>query len=155
LDPGPRTHGTGAAKATGKPARVTPDYIRHGTPTLFAALDISTGHITAACQPRPRRQEFLAVLKQVAWAYPSQQPHLVMGSNAVHKTPEVRAWLAENPRFRAHFTPTSASWLNLVEVWFGIIERQALHRADVASAAELHQKIPGPSPPAGTTATAP
>ena len=65
----------------------------------------------------------------------------MMDNYAVHKTPEVKAWLAENPRFRVHFTPTSASWLNLVEVWFGTVERQALHRADVASVPELNKRI--------------
>jgi transposase len=125
----------------GKPAVRTHDYVRHGTSTLFAALDIATGHVTAACKPRHRRQEFLAFLKQVARAYPEGPLHLVMDNYAVHKTPEVKAWLAENPRFQVHFTPTSASWLNLVEVWFGIIERQALHRADVASVPELNRKI--------------
>ncbi|KLU09364.1 transposase [Kocuria sp. SM24M-10] len=125
----------------GKPAARTHDYIRHGTSTLFTALEIATGHVTATCKPRHRRQEFLAFLKQVARAYPSQELHLVMDNYAVHKTAEVKAWLAANPRFHVHFTPTSASWLNLVEVWFGIIERQALHRADVASVPELNRKI--------------
>ena len=108
---------------------------------MFAALEIATGHVTAACKPRHRRQEFLAFLKQVARAYPERELHLVMDNYAVHKTSEVKAWLAENPRFHVHFTPTSASWLNLVEVWFGIIERQALHRADVASVPELNKRI--------------
>lgn len=125
----------------GKPVARTHDYIRHGTSTLFAALEIATGHVTAACKPRLRRQEFLAFLGQVARAYPDQQLHLVMDNYAVHKTPEVKAWLAENPRFRVHFTPTSASWLNLVEVWFGSIERQGLHRAEAACVAELNQPI--------------
>ncbi|GGG67133.1 IS630 family transposase [Kocuria dechangensis] len=125
----------------GKPAARTHDYIRHGTSTLFAALEIATGHVTAACKPRHRRQEFLAFLKQIARTYPDQQLHLVMDNYATHKTPEVKAWLAENARFRVHFTPTSASWLNLVEVWFSIVERQALHRAEVASVQELNAKI--------------
>jgi len=125
----------------GKPAARTHDYLRHGTSTLFAALEIATGRVTAACKPRHRRQEFLAFLKQISRAYPHQELHLVMDNYAVHKTPEVRQWLAENPRFSVHFTPTSASWLNLVEVWFGIIERQALHRAEAASVQELNAKI--------------
>ena len=74
-----------------------------------------------------------------------------MDNYAVHETPEVKAWLAGNPRFRVHFTPASASWLNLVEVWFGIIKRQALHRTDIASVPQLKSGS-GPSPPAGTTA---
>lgn len=117
----------------GKPAARTHDYSRHGTSTLFAALKIATGHVTPACKPRLRHQEFLAFLKKVARAYPEGQLNLMMDDYAVHKTPEVTAWLAENPRFGVHFTPTSASWLNLVEAWFGIIERQALHRTDAAS----------------------
>ncbi|MEV7652433.1 IS630 family transposase [Kocuria marina] len=125
----------------GKAAARTHDYIRHGTSTFFAAQEIAAGHATAACKPRHRRQEFLAFLKRVARAYPERELHLVMDNYAVHKTPEVKAWLAANPRFRVHFTPTSASWLNLVEVWFGIIERQALHRADVTSVPELDKRI--------------
>ncbi|VEH41639.1 Transcriptional regulators [Kocuria rosea] len=93
----------------GTPAARTHDYIRHGTSTLFAALEIATGHVTAACKPWHRRQETLAFLKQVARAYPSQELHLVMDNYAVHKTPEVKAWLTANPRFHVHFTPTSAS----------------------------------------------
>ena len=125
----------------GKPAARIHDYVRHGTSTPFAALEIATGHVMAACKPRHRRQEFLAFLRQVARAYPDGQLHLVMDNYAVHNTPEAKAWLAENPRFQVHFTPTSASWLNLVEVWFELIERQALHRADVASVPELNAKI--------------
>jgi transposase len=125
----------------GQPACRTHDYVRHGTSTVFAALQIATGHVRPACKPRHRRQEFLAFLKHLARAYPERELHLVMDNYATHKTPEVKAWLAENPRFHVHFTPTSASWLNLVEVWFSIIERQALRRADVASVPELNAKI--------------
>src|SRR5665648_210657 len=108
--------------------RRSADYVRHGTTTLFAALEIATGHVTGALKPRHRRQEFLAFLRQVARAYPDRELHLVMDNYAAHKTPEVRAWLTANPRVLVHFTPTHASWMNLVEVWFSIIERQAIHR---------------------------
>jgi transposase len=91
---------------------------------LFAALNIATGNVTARCLPRHRHQEFLRFLKQVARAYPSRELHLVMDNYAAHKRIEVRERLAANPRVRAHLTPTSASWLNLVEAWFGIIEAQ-------------------------------
>ena len=121
--------------------RRTHDYRRHGTSTLFAALEIATGKVTAACKPRHRHQEFLAFLKQVARAYPDQQLHLVMDNYAAHKRVEIRDWLAANPRIHVHFTPTSGSWLNLVEVWFGIIERQAIHRGTFGSVAELNAKI--------------
>ena len=121
--------------------RRTHDYRRHGTSTLFAALEIATGKVTAACKPRHRHQEFLAFLKQVARAYPDQQLHLVMDNYAAHKRVEIRDWLAANPRIHVHFTPTSGSWLNLVEVWFGIIERQAIHRGSFGSVKDLNAKI--------------
>ncbi|HEY5137557.1 MAG TPA: IS630 family transposase, partial [Candidatus Nanopelagicales bacterium] len=97
----------------GLPERATHDYVRHGTTTLFAALDIATGQVTGTCLPRHRHQEFLRFLKQVARAYPDQQLHLIMDNYATHKRVEVRDWLAANPRIRVHFTPTSGSWLNL------------------------------------------
>jgi transposase len=125
----------------GLPERRTHDYRRHGTTTLFAALEIATGKVTGACKPRHRHQEFLAFLKQVARAYPEGALHLVMDNYAAHKRVEVRDWLAANPRISVHFTPTSGSWLNLVEVWFGIIERQAIHRGTFGSVKDLNAKI--------------
>jgi transposase len=95
----------------------------------------------AAVKPRHRHQEFLAFLKQVARGYPDDgsgaELHLVMDNYAAHKRVEIRDWLAVNPRIRVHFTPTSGSWLNLVEVWFSIIERQAIHRGTFASVRQL------------------
>jgi transposase len=129
----------------GLPERRTHDYKRHGTSTLFAALEIATGKVTGACKPRHRHQEFLAFLKQVARAYPDTgdgtELHLVMDNYAAHKKAEVRDWLKANPRIHVHFTPTSGSWLNLVEVWFGIIERQAIHRGSFGSVKDLNAKI--------------
>jgi len=125
----------------GLPERRTHDYVRHGTSTLFAALEIATGKVTGACKPRHRHQEFLAFLKQVARAYPTGELHLVMDNYATHKKAEVRDWLTANPRIKVHFTPTSGSWLNLVEVWFGIIERQAIHRGTFGSVKDLNAKI--------------
>jgi transposase len=125
----------------GRPERRTYDYVRHGTTTLFAALEIATGTVTGACKPRHRHQEFLAFLKQVARAYPDAELHLVMDNYATHKRVEIRDWLAANPRITTHFTPTSGSWLNLVEVWFGIIERQAIHRGSFHSVRDLNAKI--------------
>ncbi len=117
------------------------DYVRHGTSTLFAALEIATGKVTGACKPRHRHQEFLAFLRQVARAYPEGDLHLVMDNYAAHKHPNVKAWLAANPRVVVHFTPTHASWMNLVEVWFSLIERQAIHRGTFRSVKELNAKI--------------
>ena len=117
------------------------DYVRHGTTTLFAALDIATGKVTAACKPRHRTPEFLAFLKQVARAYPDTELHLVMDNYAAHKHPKVHAWLADHPRIHVHFTPTHASWMNLVEVWFSLVERQAIHRGTYTSVNDLNAKI--------------
>ncbi len=119
----------------------THDYTRHGTTTLFAALEIATGQITGALKPKHRRQEFLPFLRQLERAYPDRELHLVMDNYATHKTPEVRAWLSRHPRFRVHFTPTSGSWLNLVEVWFGIIDRQTIRRGVFTSVTDLNAKI--------------
>jgi transposase len=119
----------------------THDYVRHGTTTLFAALEIATGKVTGLCKQRHRHQEFLAFLKHLARAYPDAELHLVMDNYATHKRPEVKAWLADNPRIHVHFTPTSASWLNLVEVWFSIIERQAIRRGVFPSVRDLMIKI--------------
>ena len=117
------------------------DYVRHGTTTLFAALEIATGQVTAACKPRHRNHEFLAFLKQVARTYPDVELHLVMDNYAAHKHPAIKKWLAANPRVVVHFTPTHASWMNLVEVWFSIIERQAIHRGTFTSVKDLNAKI--------------
>src|SRR3954468_13233235 len=123
----------------------THDYVRHGTTTLFAALEVATGKVTGLCKDRHRHQEFLAFLKHVARAYPDRgdgaELHLVMDNYATHKRVEVRDWLAANPRIQVHFTPTSGSWLNLVEVWFGIIERQAIRRGTFRSVRDLTDKI--------------
>jgi len=125
----------------GMPERRTHDDKRHGTTTLFAALEIATGKVTGACKPRHRHQEFLAFLKQVARAYPEGELHLVMDNYGTHKKQEVRDWLASHPRIHIHFTPTSGSWLNLVESWFAIIERQAIHRGTFGSVRDLNTAI--------------
>jgi transposase len=121
----------------GVPERQTHDYIRHGTTTLFAALEIATGRVEQACLPRHRHQEFLRFLKQVAKAYPRRKLHLVVDNYATHNHPAVRAWLARHPRITLHFTPTSGSWLNLVEVFFSIITRQAIRRGSFGSVKDL------------------
>jgi len=125
----------------GHPEQRTHDYVRHGTTSLFAALDIATGRVTGVCKQRHRHQEFLAFLKHLARAYPEGQLHLVMDNYATHKRPEIKAWLAANPRIHVHFTPTSGSWLNMVEIWFGIIERQAIRRGSFTSVTDLIAKI--------------
>lgn len=121
----------------GLPEKATHDYVRHGTTTLYAALEVATGKVTDACYPRHTHAEFLAFLKHVAKAYPRVPLHVVADNYATHKHPAVTAWLAKNPRVTMHFTPTSGSWLNLVEVFFGIITRQAIRRGTFTSVKDL------------------
>jgi transposase len=121
----------------GIPEKRTHDYVRHGTTTLFAALEVATGKVTDACYPRHRHEEFLRFLRQVARAYPRTRLHIVCDNYATHKHPDVTAWLARNPRVTLHFTPTSGSWLNMVEIFFGIITRQAIRRGSFTSVKDL------------------
>jgi len=121
---------------------VTHDYIRHGTTTLFAALDIATGQVLASCKNRHRHQEYLQFLKQVnANVPPDMGIHLVVDNYATHKHPNVKLWLASHPRFQVHYTPTYASWLNQVEIWFNIITQRAIRRGTFRSVKALVAKI--------------
>jgi hypothetical protein len=111
---------------------------------LFAALEVATGRITAdASYPRHRHQEFLRFLKKVAAAHPDVDLHVVLHNYGTHKYPEVRAWLAEpaGQRVTLHFTPTRCSWLNIVEIFFGIITRQAIRRGTFRSVKDLTNAI--------------
>jgi len=121
----------------GMPEKQTHDYVRHGTTMLFAALEVATGKVIDACYPRHRNEEFLAFLKHVAKAYPRRKLHIVCDNYATHKHPSVQAWLAKNPRITMHFTPTSGSWLNMIEIFFGIITRQAIRRGTFTSVKDL------------------
>jgi hypothetical protein len=121
----------------GLPERATHDYKRNGTTTLFAALEIATGKVTDRCFERHGTAEFVAFLDQVARAYPRQRLCVVLDNYHTHKRDDVERWLAKHRRVTLHFTPTSGSWLNLVEVFFGIITRQAIRRGSYASVPEL------------------
>ena len=123
--------------APGRVERRTHEYVRHGTTTLFAALEVATGKVVHACQPRHRNTEFLGFLKKVAKAYPRRELHVVLDNYHTHKHADINAWLDKNPRVTLHFTPTSGSWLNLVEVFFGIITRQAIRRGSFDSVKQL------------------
>lgn len=125
----------------GLPERATHDYVRHGTATLYAALEVATGKVIDMVTDRHRHQEFLAFLKKVAKAYPRKKLHIVVDNYATHKHTKVRAWLNRNPRVTLHFTPTSASWMNLVEVFFSIITRQAIQRGSFTSTDDLAEAI--------------
>ena len=121
---------------------ITHDYVRHGTLTLFAALDIARGEVLAQCKPKHRHQEFLAFLKHIDKNVPAELDlHVILDNYASHNHPKVKAWLARRPRFHFHFTPTYSSWLNQVERWFGIITQQAIRRGSFRSTRELAQKI--------------
>ena len=125
----------------GLPEKATHDYIRHGTTSLFAALEVATGKVTDACYQRHTNVEFLDFLKIVAKAYPRVKLHVVADNYATHKHPAVKAWLARNPRITMHFTPTSGSWLNMIEIFFGIITRQAIRRGTFTSVKDLTTAI--------------
>src|SRR6476469_7129843 len=121
---------------------VTNDYVRHGTTTLFAALDVANGAVIAQCKPRHRHQEFLAFLRHIETNVPAQlDVHLVVDNYATHKHPKVQAWLARRPRWHIHFTPTYASWLNQVERFFGLITDKAIRRGSFSSVKGLVNKI--------------
>lgn len=121
---------------------VTHDYVRHGTTTLFAALDIASGQILTRCKPRHRHQEFLGFLKHIdANVPPELDIHLVVDNYATHKHFKVRQWLAARPRYHVHYTPTYSSWLNQVEIWFNIITQKAIRRGTFRSVKELVAKI--------------
>ena len=121
---------------------VTHDYVRHGTTTLFAALDIATGKVLGQCKRRHRHQEFLQFLRQIDANVPEDMDiHLVIDNYATHKHLKVKRWLAARPRYHVHFTPTYASWLNQVEIWFNIITQRAIRRGTFRSVRQLVEKI--------------
>jgi len=121
---------------------ITHDYVRHGTTTLFAALDIATGQILAQCKGRHRHQEYLQFLKYIDSNVPKDlNVHLVVDNYATHKHPKVKRWLAARPRYHVHFTPTYASWLNQVEIWFNIITQRAIRRGTFRSVKDLIANI--------------
>jgi transposase len=126
----------------GLPERQTHDYQRHGTTTLFAALNVLEGTVIGECQPRHRHQEFLRFLDRIDQSIDSGlQIHLVLDNYGTHKHPEVKKWLAERPRYHVHFTPTSSSWLNQIERWFAEITRKRIRRGTFRSVRELIKAI--------------
>jgi transposase len=126
----------------GRAATMTSDYKRNGTTTLFAALDVLTGKVIGQCLPRHRHEEFLKFLRKIERETPKGlQVHLICDNYATHKHPDVNAWLAKHPRVHMHFTPTSSSWLNLVERWFRELTDKALRRGVFHSVPDLISKI--------------
>jgi transposase len=126
----------------GQPERVSHDYKRHGTTDLFAALDMKAGTVIGTCKGRHRAVEFRAFLDEIETVVPADlDVHLVLDNAATHKTKLVHDWLLKRPRWHLHFTPTSASWLNLVEGWFALLTRQRLQRGVFTSTADLEAAI--------------
>jgi transposase len=126
----------------GTPARASHDYVRHGTSSLYTALDLSTGKVIGVLHSRHRAAEFLAFLKTIDSSVPADlDVHLVLDNASTHKTPAVKRWLLAHPRFVLHFTPTSSSWLNLVERWFGDLTTKKLRRGTHTSVRQLNADI--------------
>lgn len=125
----------------GRAARHTHDYKRHGVLDLYAALNVATGEVAHACSDSHTAADFLGFMKLVARQNPGRDLHVVLDNSSTHGTPEVMAWLKKNPRIRFHFTPTSASWLNQVEGFFGILAKQSLRATDFLSKKQLREHI--------------
>jgi transposase len=125
----------------GLPARMTHDYTRHGTTSLFAALEVTSGKVHGRCFKRHTHVEFVAFLESLAKRFPKLELHLICDNYGTHKHPAVQTWLAAHSRFHLHFTPTSASWLNLVERWFALITSQAIRRGTFDSVHHLERAI--------------
>ena len=126
----------------GRAATMTHDYKRHGTTTLFAAFDVMSGHVIGDCMPRHRVREFLKFLRNIDKVVPARRDvHLVLDNYATHKTSDVRAWLGKHPRFKLHFTPASASWLNLVERFIAEIASRRIRRGSYTSVEDLEAAI--------------
>jgi transposase len=126
----------------GRAATMTHDDKRHGTTTLFAALDVASGFVVGECLPRHRAKEFLRFLRKIDRSTKkSLNLHLVLDNYGTHKTPEVKAWLAKHPRFHLHFTPKGASWMNLVERFFADLTTKRIRRGVFTSVGNLEEAI--------------
>jgi len=126
----------------GRARTMTHDYKRHGVTTLYAAMDVKSGFVIGDCQPRHRAKEFITFLRKIDRCVKTAlDVHVVLDNSSTHKTAEVKAWLAKHPRFKMHFTPTSASWLNLVERFFAEITRKRIRRGTFTSVAGLEEAI--------------
>ena len=122
----------------GRCGTMTHDYKRHGTTTLFAALNVLDGRVIGECMPKHRHQEFLRFLRRLDREFPGGTPlHMVVDNYGTHNQPQVKAWLEKHPRFALHFTPTSSSWLNLVERWFAKLTEKQVRRGNFESVPQL------------------
>jgi len=126
---------------TGRAVRHTHDYKRHGVVDLYAALEVATGQVTHRLSTRHTASDFLTFMRKVVRAYPRRELHVILDNSSAHGTPEVKAWLARHPRVHFHYTPTSASWLNQVEGFFGILGKQSLSTSDFVSTGALRAHL--------------
>ena len=127
----------------GKAQRMTHDYKRNATTSLYAALEIATGEVTGACYPQHTHQEFLAFLNQLVRADPRRPLHVMLDNSSTHSTPEVERWLERHKRVHFHFTPSRASWMNMVEIWFSILTKQQVRRGIYHDVPELIVGVQG------------
>jgi len=125
----------------GLSARQTHDYRRNGLTSLFAALEVATGTVLGECRPRHTGADFLAFLKRLARTYRRRELHVILDNSSTHTTPAVQAWLTTHPRVHFHFTPTGASWLNIVEAWFSVLTRKSVRRGSFDTVRALIQHI--------------
>ena len=125
----------------GRPARQTHDYRRNGLTSLYAALEVASGRVLGECRARHTGADFLAFLRRVARAYRGRELHVVVDNSSTHSTPAVQAWLARHPAVHRHFTPKGASWLNMIEAWFGILTRKSVRRGSFESVRALVRHI--------------
>lgn len=123
------------------PARQTHDYRRHGLTSLYAALEVASGKVLGECSERHTAADFLRFLKRLSRSYRGRELHVILDNSSTHSTPAVRQWLEDHPNVRFHFTPTGASWLNMIEAWFGILTRKSVRRGSFPSVRRLVQHI--------------
>jgi transposase len=126
---------------TGRAVRHTHDYKRHGVVDLYAALEVATGQVTHRLSDSHTAADFLTFMNKVVRTYPDQELHVILDNSSTHSTPDVKRWLEEHPRVQFHYTPTSASWLNQVEGWFGILGKQSLFLSDFKSKKALRDHL--------------
>ncbi len=127
--------------AIGATEKRTHDYVRHGTTNLFAALNVGTGEVFGECKPTRNGEDFLSFVKKAVKPHTGKDIHVVVDNLSTHTTPDVQAWLDDNPHITFHFTPVGSSWINQIETWFGIITRQSIRRGTFDSVKGLIKKI--------------
>ncbi|GLY71118.1 IS630 family transposase [Amycolatopsis taiwanensis] len=125
----------------GKTAQRTHEYVRHGTTNLFGSLNVGTGEVVGRCFPRRRAAEFIKFMDEIVKPHGDREIHVILDNLSTHDGTDVEKWLTKHPNVKFHFTPTGSSWLNQIEIWFGIITRQAIRRGTFGSLRQLIDTI--------------